>query len=88
MQALVDTLLKQFPEAVLSVDLDRARSELTIHVAAPKIVEVARYLHRTEAVGRAAAPGLAASDWRLVQSAKVVRRPGLGRTIGMCALTR
>jgi NADH-quinone oxidoreductase subunit C/D len=45
MQALVDTLLKQFPEAVLSADLDRARSELTIHVAAPRIVEVARYLH-------------------------------------------
>jgi NADH-quinone oxidoreductase subunit C/D len=45
MQALVDRLLKQFPEAVLSVDLDTARSELTIHVAALKIVEVARYLH-------------------------------------------
>jgi len=45
MQALVETLLKRFPEAVLSVDIDTARSELTVHVAAPRIVEVARFLH-------------------------------------------
>src|SRR5512139_1891536 len=45
MQSLVETLLKKFPEAVLSVDLDTARSELTVHVAASRIVEVARYLH-------------------------------------------
>jgi NADH-quinone oxidoreductase subunit C/D len=45
MQALVETLLKKFPDAVRSIDLDAARSELTVHVAAPKIVEVARYLH-------------------------------------------
>jgi len=51
MQLLVETLLKKFPEAVLSVDIDTARSELTIHVAAPKIVEVARYLHDAPETG-------------------------------------
>jgi NADH-quinone oxidoreductase subunit C/D len=45
MQSLVETILKKFPEAVRSVDIDTARSELTVHVAAPKIVEVARFLH-------------------------------------------
>jgi NADH-quinone oxidoreductase subunit C/D len=45
MQTLVESLLKKFPEAVLSVDIDTARSELTVHVATPKIVEVARFLH-------------------------------------------
>ncbi len=45
MQTLGETLLKKFPEAVLSVDIDTARSELTVRVAAPKIVEVARFLH-------------------------------------------
>jgi NADH-quinone oxidoreductase subunit C/D len=45
MQSLVETLLKKFPEAVRSVDVDTARAELTVHVAAPKIVEVARFLH-------------------------------------------
>ncbi|MGZ8385258.1 MAG: NADH dehydrogenase (quinone) subunit D [Nitrospira sp.] len=45
MQSLTETLLKKFPEAVLSVDVDTARSEVTVHVAAPKILEVARFLH-------------------------------------------
>lgn len=45
MDSLAETLLKKFPEAVLSVDIDTARSELTIHVAAPRIVEIARFLH-------------------------------------------
>ncbi|HRI38942.1 MAG TPA: NADH-quinone oxidoreductase subunit C [Nitrospira sp.] len=45
MQILVETLLKQFPEAVLSVDVDTARSETTVHVAAPRILEVMRFLH-------------------------------------------
>ena len=35
MQSLTETLLKQFPEAVRSVDVDTARSEVTVHVAAP-----------------------------------------------------
>jgi NADH-quinone oxidoreductase subunit C/D len=42
---LTETLLEKFPEAVLSVDVDTARSEVTVHVAAPKILEVARFLH-------------------------------------------
>jgi len=45
MQTLVETLLKKFPDAVRSVDVDTARSELAVHVAASKIVEVARFLH-------------------------------------------
>jgi NADH-quinone oxidoreductase subunit C/D len=45
MDSLAETLLKKFPEAVLSVDIDTARSELTIHVAAPRIVDIARFLH-------------------------------------------
>jgi len=45
MQSLTETLLKKFPEAVLSVDVDTARSEVTVHVAAPRILEVARFLH-------------------------------------------
>jgi NADH-quinone oxidoreductase subunit C/D len=45
MQPLAETLLKKFPEAVLSVDIDTARSELTIKIAAPSIVEIARFLH-------------------------------------------
>ena len=45
MQTLVETLLKKFPDAVRSVDVDTARSELAVHVAASRIVEVARFLH-------------------------------------------
>jgi len=45
MQSLAETLLKKFPEAALSVDVDTARSELTVHVAAPRILEIARFLH-------------------------------------------
>ncbi len=44
MQTLVETLVKQFPGAVLSVDVDTARAEVTVHVSAPKILDVARYL--------------------------------------------
>ena len=44
MQTLTETLLKTFPQAVLSVDVDTARAEVTAHVSAPKILEVARYL--------------------------------------------
>ena len=45
LQTLVEALLKKFPDEVVSVDIDTARSELTVRVAASKIVEVARYLH-------------------------------------------
>ncbi|HEX5645699.1 MAG TPA: NADH dehydrogenase (quinone) subunit D [Nitrospira sp.] len=45
MESLTETLLKKFPGGVLSVDADTARSELTFHIAAPKIVEIARFLH-------------------------------------------
>lgn len=45
MQALIETLLNKFPEAVLSADVDTARSETTVHVAAPRILEVMRFLH-------------------------------------------
>ena len=45
MQSLIETLLNKFPEAVLSVDVDTARSEVTAHIAAPRILEVARFLH-------------------------------------------
>jgi NADH-quinone oxidoreductase subunit C/D len=45
MQTLIETVMKRFPEAVLSVDVDTARSELTVHIAAPRIVEIARFLH-------------------------------------------
>jgi NADH-quinone oxidoreductase subunit C/D len=45
MQSLTDTLLNTFPDAVLSVDLDTVRSEVTVQVAAPKILQVARFLH-------------------------------------------
>jgi len=44
MQSLTDTLLNKFSEAVLSVDVDTARSEVTVHVAASRILEVARFL--------------------------------------------
>ncbi|MGQ0667481.1 MAG: NADH dehydrogenase (quinone) subunit D [Nitrospiraceae bacterium] len=45
MQTLVETLLKEFPDAIRSVNVDTARSELAVHVAASRIVEVARFLH-------------------------------------------
>jgi NADH-quinone oxidoreductase subunit C/D len=45
MQTLIETVMKRFPEAVLSVDVDTARSELTAHIAAPRILEIARFLH-------------------------------------------
>ena len=45
MRSLIEALLNKFPEAVLSVDVDTARSEMTVHVAAPRILEVARFLH-------------------------------------------
>ena len=45
MQSLTDTMLERFPEGVLSVDLDRARSEVSVQVASSQILEIARFLH-------------------------------------------
>lgn len=45
LQDLAERLQKQFPDAVLSVQLDESRAELSAHVQASRIVEVARYLH-------------------------------------------
>ncbi len=45
MQALIETLLKTFPEAVLSVHADTARGEVSVQARAAKIVDLARYLH-------------------------------------------
>jgi len=45
MQSLTDTMLERFPGGVLSVDLDQARSEVSVQVAASKILEIARFLH-------------------------------------------
>jgi NADH-quinone oxidoreductase subunit C/D len=45
MQTLVETLLNQFPEAVLSVNVDTARSELSVQVQASRLLHLARYLH-------------------------------------------
>lgn len=45
MQSLTDTLLERFPEGVRSIDLDPARSEVAVHIAAPNILEIARFLH-------------------------------------------
>ena len=45
MPALADTLLKRFPDAVLSVHVDAARSEVSAQIRASKLLEIARYLH-------------------------------------------
>ena len=45
LQALADRLVKQFPDAVLSVGLDEDRGELAATVRAADMLAVARYLH-------------------------------------------
>jgi NADH-quinone oxidoreductase subunit C/D len=45
MQPLIETLMTKFPKAVLSVQADTERSEVSILVAAEHIIEVATYLH-------------------------------------------
>ena len=45
MQSLIETLMTRFPEAVLSVEADTARSEVTVQVAAERILDLARFLH-------------------------------------------
>jgi NADH-quinone oxidoreductase subunit C/D len=43
-QILAENLLKKFPEAVRSLDVDTARGEVSVSVQAPHLLEVARYL--------------------------------------------
>lgn len=45
MHPLLDTLRKRFPEAVLAVDEDLQRSELSVRVRADRLLEVATFLH-------------------------------------------
>ena len=45
MQALIETLLNKFPDTVLSVDEDAARSETTVQIASSGILDVMRFLH-------------------------------------------
>jgi Ni,Fe-hydrogenase III component G len=47
MESLVETLMTRFPQTVLSVEADTARSEVTIQVAAEGILDLARFLHDT-----------------------------------------
>jgi NADH-quinone oxidoreductase subunit C/D len=45
MESLVETLMTRFPQAVLSVEADTARSEVTVQVAAERILDLTRFLH-------------------------------------------
>jgi NADH-quinone oxidoreductase subunit C/D len=45
MQPLIETLMTRFPQAVISVEADTARSEVTVHVAAGRILDLAKFLH-------------------------------------------
>ena len=45
MHPLLESLRAQFPEAVLAVHEDVERTELAVSVAAPRLLDIARYLH-------------------------------------------
>src|SRR6476469_4198357 len=45
MESLVETLMTKFPQVVLAVEADTARSEVTVQVAAERILDLARFLH-------------------------------------------
>ena len=45
MESLVETLMTRFPQTVLSVEADTARSEVTVQVAAERILDLTRFLH-------------------------------------------
>jgi NADH-quinone oxidoreductase subunit C/D len=45
MEPLIETLMTRFPQAVLSVQADTARSEVSVQVAAERILDLARFLH-------------------------------------------
>ena len=45
MHPLLDTIKSRFPEVVLAVQEDKQRGDLSVRVAAPRLLEVARFLH-------------------------------------------
>jgi NADH-quinone oxidoreductase subunit C/D len=45
MESLVETLMTRFPQTVLSVEADTARAEVTVQVAAERILDLTRFLH-------------------------------------------
>ncbi|MFM8550998.1 MAG: NADH dehydrogenase (quinone) subunit D [Nitrospiraceae bacterium] len=45
MHPLLDRLKTQFPEAVLAVHEDKQRGDLSVRVAVPRLLDVARFLH-------------------------------------------
>ena len=45
MQVLLDNLKAKFPDAILAVHIDAARAETSLSVAAPRLLDLARYLH-------------------------------------------
>jgi len=45
MQSLIEMLMTRFPKAVLSVQADTERAEVSIHVAAEHLLELCRFLH-------------------------------------------
>jgi len=45
MHPLLETIKSRFPEAVLAVQEDKQRGDLSVRVAAPRLLEVARFLH-------------------------------------------
>ena len=45
MHPILETLKTKFPEAVLAVQEDKQRGDLSVRVAAPRLLEVARFLH-------------------------------------------
>ena len=47
MQSLLESLMTTFPDAVLSVEADTERQEVTARVASQRIADVARWLHDT-----------------------------------------
>jgi NADH-quinone oxidoreductase subunit C/D len=51
MQSVLESLMATFPDAVLSVEADTARNEVTARVAPDRITDVARWLHDTPEAG-------------------------------------
>jgi NADH-quinone oxidoreductase subunit C/D len=47
MHSILETLMTTFSNAVLSVEADTQRQEITARVAPQRIVEIARWLHDT-----------------------------------------
>lgn len=47
MKSLIERLMTTFPDAIRDAEVDAARNEVSVRVAAPRIVEIARWLHDT-----------------------------------------